>query len=121
MAGGIVEGALREPHALLAFRATYFVRGAERRSAMATATDDSLVRNAGAALEEHPGASAPHGVPDRRSFTCSDCGHVLKVFGRGRHRVYFETGDERLDDPVMDGSCPGCRQRLPGRNGASAR
>jgi Mrp family chromosome partitioning ATPase len=87
---------------------------------MATATDDSPVRNAGAALEEHPGSAAA-GVADRRNFTCSECGHVLEVFGSGRHRVYFETGDERLDDPVMDGSCPGCGHRLPGRNGASPR
>jgi len=39
------------------------------------------------------------------------------VFGGGRHRVYFEMGDSRLDDPVMDGACPQCGHRLPGKVG----
>ena len=34
---GTLVGTLSEPHALLAFRATFSVRGAERRAAMAAA------------------------------------------------------------------------------------
>jgi hypothetical protein len=47
------------------------------------------------------------------TYTCSTCGHVLRVAGLGRHRVYFELTDERRDDPVMNRQCPGCEQRLP--------
>lgn len=52
----------------------------------------------------------------RRTYTCPECGHVLRVSGLGRHRVYFERGNTRLDDPVMDGVCPECGRGLPGRN-----
>lgn len=45
-----------------------------------------------------------------------DCGHVLRVLGGGRHRVYFEPGGSRLDDPVMNGVCPACGRGLPGKN-----
>jgi len=59
------------------------------------------------------------GLPEQSvrgpSYRC-ECGHVLRVFGGGRHRVYFELGDSRLDDPVMDGACPQCGHRLPGKN-----
>jgi hypothetical protein len=44
------------------------------------------------------------------------CGHVLQVFGRARHRVYFEPSNQRLDDPVMSGACPKCGDGLPGKN-----
>lgn len=56
---------------------------------------------------------------DRHSYSCPECAHALRVFGCGRHRIYFETTDERLVDPVMDGACPVCGHGLPGRNGAS--
>lgn len=46
-----------------------------------------------------------------------ECGHVLRVFGGGRHRVYFETDNTRLDDPVMNRVCPACGRGLPGNNG----
>jgi hypothetical protein len=49
------------------------------------------------------------------SYRC-ECGRVMRMFGGGRHRVYFELGDSRLDDPVMDGACPQCGQGLPGKN-----
>jgi len=45
-----------------------------------------------------------------------ECGHVLRVFGLGRHRVYFERGDAQLDNPVMDRACPQCGRGLPGKN-----
>ncbi len=88
---------------------------------MATATMGSGP-NAGmgatAVLDEPPAVPT---AQDRESYRCDACGHVLRVFGCGRHRVYFEPGDQRLDDPVMDGACPQCGRRLPGRNGASQR
>lgn len=51
------------------------------------------------------------------SYTC-ECGRVLRVFGGGRHQVYFELRDALLDNPVMDGACPACEQALPGKNAA---
>jgi hypothetical protein len=51
----------------------------------------------------------------RDEYRC-ECGHLLRVFGGGRHRVYFHTGDTRLNDPVMNRSCPECGRTLPGKN-----
>jgi ribosomal protein S27AE len=63
---------------------------------------------------ERAAAVAP---PDsRRTYTCPECGHVLRVSGLGRHRVYFELDDERADDPVMNRVCPACGHGLPGKN-----
>ena len=56
----------------------------------------------------------------RKTFTCANCQHVMRVAGLGRHAVYFELTDERLDDPVMDRVCPNCRRRRMPRR-ASAR
>jgi hypothetical protein len=53
---------------------------------------------------------------DRTAYRCS-CGHALRVFGGGRHRVYFEAGSARLDAPVLDRLCPGCGRALPGKTG----
>jgi hypothetical protein len=50
-----------------------------------------------------------------REYRC-ECGHVLQVFGLGRHRVYFPPDNVRLDDPVMNGACPDCGRALPGKN-----
>jgi len=58
-------------------------------------------------------------VSDRRTYTCPECGDCLRVFGSGRHRVYFVAGDGGLTDPVTNGACPGCGHGLPGRNRAS--
>jgi len=52
----------------------------------------------------------------RPRYTCPRCGHLLRVSGLGRHRVYFELDDERLDDPVMNRVCPECGHGLPGKN-----
>jgi hypothetical protein len=54
-------------------------------------------------------------VPPEHLYRCP-CQHLLQVFGGGRHRRYFELGDTRLDDPVMNGECPSCRRQLPGKN-----
>jgi hypothetical protein len=54
--------------------------------------------------------------PDRRREHRCECGHVLRVSGGGRHRVYFELGDARLTDPVMNRVCPACGRGLPGKN-----
>jgi len=51
----------------------------------------------------------------RGEYRC-ECGHILRFSGGGRHRVYFETGKTRLDDPVMNGACPACDRGLPGKN-----
>jgi len=53
-------------------------------------------------------------VTRRDGYRC-DCGYELRVFGTGRHRVYFQPADARLDDPVMNGSCPDCGRELPGK------
>ena len=53
----------------------------------------------------------------RRSYVCPECGHVLRVSGLGRHRVYFELDDERADQPIMNRVCPECGRSLPGKNG----
>jgi len=45
-----------------------------------------------------------------------ECGHELQVFGRDRHRVYFELTNTSLDDPVMDRVCPECGRYLPGKS-----
>jgi hypothetical protein len=60
--------------------------------------------------------SGVSGSSDRRPEYRCDCGHVLQVFGGGRHRVYFEPGNARLDDPVMNRLCPVCGLDLPGKN-----
>jgi ribosomal protein S27AE len=60
---------------------------------------------------------APESQPDRRrTYSCPECGHALRVFGSGRHRVYFELDDERSTDPVMDRVCPECGHGLPGKS-----
>lgn len=60
---------------------------------------------------------APAAKPDSRpTHTCPECGHVLRVSGLGRHRVYFELEDERSEDPVMNRVCPQCGHALPGKN-----
>lgn len=53
---------------------------------------------------------------DRRGQYRCKCGHVLRVFGGGRHRVYFELTNKQLDDPVMNRACPECGRGLPGKN-----
>ncbi len=64
-----------------------------------------------------PERSPPPTKPDPRpTYTCAECGHVLRVSGLGRHRVYFELDDERSDHPVMDRGCSACGYGLPGKN-----
>ena len=62
-----------------------------------------------------PERDAPPGQHERAAYRCA-CGHVLRVFGGGRHRVYYEPGNAQLDDPVMNGACPACGRELPGKN-----
>ena len=64
-----------------------------------------------------PQRLAPAARPDTgRTYSCPECGHLLRVSGLGRHRVYFELGDERFDDPVMNRVCSACGHGLPGKN-----
>jgi hypothetical protein len=53
-----------------------------------------------------------------RTIHRCECGRLLRVFGGGRHRVFFEPGDVALADPVLTGVCAGCGRRLPGKNRA---
>jgi ribosomal protein S27AE len=70
------------------------------------------------ALIAPPGRPAPPAKPDpTRTYTCPECGHVLRVSGLGRHRVYFELDDERAENPVMNRVCPECGLGLPGKSG----
>jgi hypothetical protein len=72
---------------------------------------------AGATLIAPPERHAPSRPRDPRpTYGCLECGHVLRVSGLGRHRVYFELGDERLDEPVINRVCPACGCGLPGKN-----
>jgi hypothetical protein len=62
-----------------------------------------------ATLEQRPAAP-----PVRGEYRC-ECGHMLRVFGGGRHRVFFEPESTRFDHPVMNRACPSCGRRLPGK------
>lgn len=52
----------------------------------------------------------------RPPYSCPECGHLLRVSGLRRHRVYFELDDERTDHPIMNRTCPECGHGLPGKN-----
>ena len=52
----------------------------------------------------------------RPPYTCPECGHVLRVSGLGRHRLYFELDDERADHPLMNRACPQCGHALSGKD-----
>ena len=72
---------------------------------------------ASATLIAPPERPAPSRKPDPRPiYSCPECGHLLRVSGLGRHRVYFELNDERSEDPVMNRVCPACGHSLPGKN-----
>jgi ribosomal protein S27AE len=72
---------------------------------------------ASATLIAPPQRPAPTSNPDRRpTYSCPECGHVLRVSGLGRRRVYFELHDERSYNPVMNRVCPACGHGLPGKN-----
>jgi predicted RNA-binding Zn-ribbon protein involved in translation (DUF1610 family) len=60
---------------------------------------------------------APSGKhASRLTYSCPECGHVLRVSGLGRHRVYFELDDAQSSDPVMYRVCPECGHGLPGKS-----
>ena len=63
------------------------------------------------------GSAMTVAVERQHSYQCA-CHHELQVFGRGRHRVYFEPEDTAFTDPVMTGTCPQCQRWLPGGHGA---
>ena len=60
---------------------------------------------------EQPASSGQPGPGP--SYSCPGCGHVLRVSGLGRHRLYFD----QPNTLVMNGVCPVCRHGLPGKNG----
>ncbi len=85
---------------------------------MATATATATHRERTAGARSAIGSSGFEGlsaVGRPLEYRC-ECGHALRVFGGGRHRVYFELADSRLDDPIMDRACPQCGRGLPGKN-----
>ena len=61
--------------------------------------------------EQHAPSRRPGPGP---SYTCPGCGHVLRVSGLGRHRLYFD----RPNILVMNGVCPVCGHGLPGKSPA---
>ncbi len=62
-----------------------------------------------------PERLAPPSKPDlSRTYSCPERGHVLRVSGLGRHRVYFELDDEALRRP-------GDEPRLPRVRGTPTR
>jgi hypothetical protein len=70
-----------------------------------------------ATLTTPPQRTSPAANPDQRpTYSCPHCGHILRVSGLGRHRLYFELTDERAHDPVMNRVCPECDHDLPGKN-----
>ena len=60
-------------------------------------------------------STVTHGQERRPEYRCA-CGHLLRVSGVGRHRVYFEPAHAGTGEPVMDRSCPACGRGLPGKN-----
>ncbi len=68
---------------------------------------------AGATLTAPPERPGPR---TRRTYSCPECGHVLRTSGIGRHSVYFELDDKRSHDPVMNRVCAACGHGLPGKN-----
>jgi hypothetical protein len=75
-----------------------------------------------AVLITSPEQPTPSARPDPRpTYGCPGCGHVLRVSGLGRHRVYFELDDDRSVDPVMNRACPACGHGLPGKNPIGSR
>jgi hypothetical protein len=73
---------------------------------------------AGATLIAAPEGTGTHSTA---TYTCPGCAHGLRVSGLGRHRVYFELGDERSYDPVMNRVCPECGHGLPGKGAPRSR
>lgn len=57
----------------------------------------------------------------KNAYVCPQCGHVLRVTGLGRHRVYFEPDDAHAQGPVTNRMCPSCTHSLPGKNSGRAR
>ncbi len=70
----------------------------------------------GGTLIAPPEETPISGIVDRRGAYRCECGNVLRVFGGGRHRVYFDAGNTQLDDPLMNRACPACGRGLPGKN-----
>jgi len=67
------------------------------------------------ALQDVSATPPSPGPAQPNTYRC-ECGHVLNVFGRGRHRLYFEPEDSALVDPIMNRVCPNCGRGLPGKN-----
>jgi len=73
---------------------------------------------AGGTLIEEPADPPVSEAPARRGEYRCECGHILRVFGSGRHRIYFEPGNVAVGDPVTNRVCSQCGRGLPGKNQA---
>ncbi len=82
---------------------------------MATATPMERPSRARGADYSSSGFEGLSAVGRPLEYRC-ECGHALRVFGGGRHRVYFELTDARLADPIMERACPQCGRGLRGKN-----
>jgi len=102
--------ALREPCSSR-FPSGVPARRAERRLAMATATKRIPAGHAELSQPAVPALTAARG-----EYHC-ECGHTLRAFGLGRHRLYYEPGDTRLNNPVMNRACPECGRGLQHKRG----
>jgi uncharacterized protein YegP (UPF0339 family)/uncharacterized protein YlaI len=105
-------------------RTSRCIRGRPRRRALAGRTRQLQQRGGGPVAAATLIAPAeplppPSESDPRRTYSCPECEHGLRVSGLGRHRVYFELSDERSQDPVMNRTCPACEHRLPGKNAPS--
>jgi len=62
-------------------------------------------------------AAHAHAAPlvTAATYGCA-CGHGFNVYGRDRHRRYYEYGDAAHVDPVTTRVCPSCGRGLPGKN-----
>jgi hypothetical protein len=54
---------------------------------------------------------------EARVYGCA-CRNTLRVFGLGRHRVYFQRDEAGSEDAVLNRVCPDCQRVLPGKNTA---
>ena len=80
--------------------------GAQHRGDVSTTTGMPIApRESSEPLDQHE---------HERICRCT-CGHPLRVFGGGRHRIYFEL-EASPENPVVNGVCPACGRGLPGKS-----
>jgi hypothetical protein len=63
------------------------------------------------------GSASAEQQADARVYRCA-CGSTLRVFGLGRHRVYFQRDETAAEDAVLNRGCPACQLVLSGNTAA---